>query len=212
MTVFLPISYRCIILYYYFIIILLHGHICGIWKFLDQRVIQASAVVLPDIWTTCPQLGTKSRYRTQASATQDTAVKSWTHCTTAGTPKAPFYFQIPISQFYFILFFIIYIHIFFYHWYIYIYLSFIYIYIYFGGHSMVTQLHIHVYLFWSQVSGTIQTLIFLTYDCSKLIFFSTLLFIPKIEIIICRSWLQLNQLIIIKSVVFTAINFVDKFS
>ena len=58
-----------------------------------------------------PQLGTKSRYRTQASATQDTAVKSLTHCTTAGTPKAPFYFQIPISQFYFILFFIIYIYI-----------------------------------------------------------------------------------------------------
>ena len=111
MPVFLPISYRCIILYYYFILILLHGHICGIWKFLDQRVIQASAVVLPDIWTTCPQLGTKSRYRTQASATQDTAVRSLTHCTTAGTPKAPFYFQIPISQFYFILFFIIYIYI-----------------------------------------------------------------------------------------------------
>ena len=94
-----------------------------------------------------PQLGTKSRYRTQASATQDTAVKSLTHCTTAGTPKAPFYFQIPISQFYFILFFIIYIHIFLSLIYIYIFLSFIYIYIYFGGHSMVTQFHIHVYLF-----------------------------------------------------------------
>ena len=103
--VFPPISYRCIISYYYFILILLHGHICGIWKFLDQRVIQASAVVLPDIWSTCPQLVIKSRFWTQASATQDTAVKSLTHCTTAGTPKAPFYFQIPISQFYFILFF-----------------------------------------------------------------------------------------------------------
>ena len=62
------------------------------------------------------------------------------------------------------------------------------------------------YLFCCQTFCPVTAMPITGYNCSKLIIFS-MLFIPKIEVITFMSWLLLNEWIIIKSVVFTVINF-----